>query len=188
MTQDDTCLDYGKGGHWAKDCHLPPCRGGQSHVAQAEEEEVALFLVHRCIELQPETREGEKSSNFSFRALAGSSLLHLNELRAHAFLGNCTVNDKIGGWYLNTGATHHMTRQREFFSDLDSSMRGSIKFGVASTVEIKGVGFVIFKAKIGEHRLLTGMYYILALRNSIISIGQLDKNGSWVEIDGVLCI
>jgi hypothetical protein len=33
------------------------------------------------------------------------------------------------------------------------------------------------------------VYYILALRNSIISIGQLDENGSWVEIeDGVLRI
>jgi hypothetical protein len=40
-----------------------------------------------------------------------------------------------------------------------------------------------------EHRLLTGVYYILALRNSIINIGQLDENGSWVEIeDGVLRI
>jgi hypothetical protein len=33
------------------------------------------------------------------------------------------------------------------------------------------------------------VYYILALRNSIINIGQLDENGSWVEIeDGVLRI
>jgi hypothetical protein len=32
------------------------------------------------------------------------------------------------------------------------------------------------------------VYYILALKN-IISIGQLDENGSWVEIeDGLLCI
>ena len=76
-----------------------------------------------------------------------------------------------------------MTGRREFFSDLDSSVKGSIKF------EIKGVGSVIFKAKTWEHRLLTGVYYIPALKNSIISIGQLDKNSSWVEIeDGVMRI
>jgi hypothetical protein len=41
----------------------------------------------------------------------------------------------------------------------------------------------------GKHRLLTRVYYIPALKNSIISIGQLDENGSRVEIeDGVLCI
>ena len=68
-------------------------------------------------------------------------------------------------------------------------MKGSVKFGDASAVEIKGISSFIFKAKMGEHRLLTGVYYILALKNSIISIGQLDENGLWVEIeDGVLCI
>ena len=82
-----------------------------------------------------------------------------------------------------------MTGRREFFSDRDSGAQGSMKFGDTSTVEIKGVSSVIFKAKTGEHRLLTGVYYILTLKNSIISVGQLDENGSRVEIeDGVLCI
>jgi len=82
-----------------------------------------------------------------------------------------------------------MTGQREFFSDLDSGVKGFIKFGDASTVEIKGVSSIIFKAKMREHCLLTGVYYIPALRNSILSVGQLDENGSWVEIeDGVVRI
>jgi hypothetical protein len=56
-------------------------------------------------------------------------------------------------------------------------------------VEIKGVGSVIFVAESGEHKLLTGVYYIPALRNSIISLGQLDESGSRVEIkDGVMRI
>jgi hypothetical protein len=56
-------------------------------------------------------------------------------------------------------------------------------------VEIKGVGFVIFAAESGEHRLLTGVYYIPALMNSIISLGQLDESGPRVEIkDGVMRI
>lgn len=81
-----------------------------------------------------------------------------------------------------------MTGRHEF-SDLDSGVRGFVKFGDASTVEIKGVGYVIFKANTGELRLLSGMYYILALRNSIINVRQLDENGLLVEVkDGVLRI
>jgi hypothetical protein len=80
------------------------------------------------------------------------------------------------------GATHHMTGWQEFFTELDSSVRGSVKFRDASGVEIKGAGSVVFIAASGEHRLLTGVYYILALRNSIISLGQLDENGSRVEV------
>ncbi|KAK3133143.1 hypothetical protein QOZ80_6AG0532910 [Eleusine coracana subsp. coracana] len=79
-----------------------------------------------------------------------------------------------------------MTGRQEYFSDLDTSIRGSVKFGDASGVEIKGVGSILFTAKSGEHRLLTGVYYIPALRNSIISLGQLDKNGSRMEIENGL--
>ena len=121
--------------------------------------------------------------------MSSSTELHLNEPRGHAFFGKGATDDKIDGWYLDTSATHHMTGRREFFSDLDSDVKGSVKYGNASAIEIKGVSSVIFKAKTGEHRLLTGVYYIPALKNSIISVAQLDKNGSRVEIeDGVMHI
>ena len=113
-----------------------------------------------------------KGPSFPLSRSAGSAELHLDEPRAHAFLGKGVVVDKIDGWYLDIGAKHHMTGQREFFSDLDSGVKGSVKFGDASAVEIKGVGLVIFKAKMGEHRILTGVYYILALKNSIISVSN----------------
>jgi hypothetical protein len=114
--------------------------------------------------------------------------LHLDEPRAHVFLGNGSSDDKIDGWYLDIGATHHMIGRREFFSGLDSGVRGSVKFGYASAAEIKGIGAVIFIAKTGEHRLLIGVYYIPALRKSIISLGLLDENGSRVEIEHGSCV
>jgi hypothetical protein len=54
-------------------------------------------------------------------------------------------------------------------------------------VEIKGVGSVIFAAESGEHRC-SPESYIPALRNSIISLGQLDENGLHVIKDGVMRI
>jgi hypothetical protein len=141
-----------------------------------EEEEPALLLAHASIELSP-------------AASAAADLLHLDESRAHVLLSDGFSSDKTDGWCLDTGATHHMTDRREFFTELDSDVRGSVKFGDASSVEIKDVGSVIFTAESGEHRLLTGVYYIPALRNSIISLGQLDESGSRVEIkDGVMRI
>jgi hypothetical protein len=44
-----------------------------------------------------------------------------------------------------------MTGQREYFSNLDSTMKGSIKFEDASAVEIKGAGSVVFIMKTDEH-------------------------------------
>jgi hypothetical protein len=141
-----------------------------------EEEEPALLLAHASIELSP-------------AASAAAALLHLDEPRAHTLLSDGSSSDKTDGWCLDTGATHHMTGRWEFFTKLDSDVRGSVMFGDASGMEIKGVGSVIFAAESGEHKLLTGVYYIPALRNSIISPGQLDESGSRVEIkDGVMRI
>jgi hypothetical protein len=141
-----------------------------------EEEEPVLLLAQASIELSP-------------AASATAALLHLDEPTAHALLDDGSNSDKTDGWCLNTGATHHMTGRREFFTEFDSDVRGSVKFGDASGVEIKGVGSIIFATESGEHRLLTGVYYIPAMRNSIISLGQLDESGSRVEIkDGVMRI
>jgi hypothetical protein len=64
-----------------------------------------------------------------------------------------------------------------------------VRFDDESKVEIHGVGSIIFEAKTGKHRVLHGVYYILALRNSIMSLSQLDEGGSEVEIeDGMLRI
>jgi hypothetical protein len=82
-----------------------------------------------------------------------------------------------------------MTGRREFFTEVDSNVQGFVKFGDASNVEIKRISSVIFTAESSEHRLLTGVYYIPALRNSIFSLGQLDENGSRMGIkDGVMRI
>jgi hypothetical protein len=51
------------------------------------------------------------------------------------------------GWYLDSGATHHMTGCQEFFADLNTGVRGMVRFGDASKVEIKGIGSIIFQAK-----------------------------------------
>ena len=118
-----------------------------------------------------------------------AAFLDFADPRARAFLGDASDEDKLDGWYLDSGATHHMSGRCEIFSELDTTIRGTVKFGDASRVEIQGVGSVVFQAKNGEHRVLHGVYFIPALRNSIMSLGQLDEAGSKVEIEhGVLRI
>jgi hypothetical protein len=51
-------------------------------------------------------------------------------------------------------------------------------------VNICGKGNVILSGRHGEHKALTGVYWILRLKNSIISVGQMDEGGSRVLIEG----
>jgi hypothetical protein len=91
VARDDACHNCGTVGH----CASRQPRRGQAHIAQVEEEP-ALLLAHASIEVP-------------LAASATAALLHLDEPRAHAFLGDASDNDKTDGWCLDTGATHDRT-------------------------------------------------------------------------------
>ena len=100
--------------------------------------------------------------------------LHIDEPKAKAYLGTSSDDERLEGWYLDTGATNHMTGRGDAFAEIDRTVTGTVRFGDGSVVEIKGVGTIIFAGRNGEHKALSGVYYIPRLKNSIISIGQLD--------------
>lgn len=80
-------------------------------------------------------------------------------------------------WYLDTGASNHMTSCVDVFTNMDTSVMGSVKFGDGSVGEIHGRGLVLLKGLSGEHKVLSGVYCILCLRGNIASLGQLDESG-----------
>jgi hypothetical protein len=94
-----------------------------------------------------------------------------------------------GSWVLGTGATNHMTGCRFSLSNLDESVRGAVRFGDGSKVEICGIDAVTIAGKNQEHRVLSEVYYIPSLKCNIVSLGQLEEGGCRVEIDkGVMTV
>ena len=66
---------------------------------------------------------------------------------------------------------------------------GSVCFGDGSVFDIRDYDTIMFTGKNGEHKTLSGVYFIPRLKNNIISVGQLDEGGSKVLIeDGILRI
>ena len=75
-----------------------------------------------------------------------------------------------------------MTGVRSVFSELDSRIRGTVKFGDDSVAEIEGRGTILFISKGGEHRKLTGVYFIPRLKANLVSLGQLDEADCFIFI------
>jgi hypothetical protein len=69
-------------------------------------------------------------------------------------------------WCLN-----HKTGVREVFTELDTNIHGTIRFGDGYVVEIEGIGTILFVCRNGEHGVLTGVYLIPKLTTNIVSLG-----------------
>lgn len=85
-------------------------------------------------------------------------------------------------WYLDTGASNHMTGDKRKFRELDTIVKGYVRFGNESRVRIEGKGMIQFQCKNGEQRQLKEVYYIPDLCSNIISLGQLSEGGDEITI------
>jgi transposase InsO family protein len=173
-SKDDCCRYCNKKGHWTRDCRKKK-RDEEANLAQlTDEEEPALLMVELCAVAAD-----------AVQAPVPSNAVHLVEEHAQVHLGR--VEDTEPGWYLDSGASNHMSGWRAAFAELDTSVHGTVKLGDGSTVAIEGRGTVLFKSKGGGHRVLGGVYYIPRLRNNIVSLGQLDEFGCQVLIGDGTC-
>ena len=112
----------------------------------------------------------------------------LNEERAHVELRK-SESDTDTAWYLDTGASNHMTGEASVFAELNKKVSGTVRFGDGSLVDICGRGTVMFAMDGGRHRALTNVYWIPRIKTNIISIGQLDEIGCPTHVEnGVMII
>jgi hypothetical protein len=58
-------------------------------------------------------------------------------------------------WYLDTGASNHMSGRCEIFSELDIGTMGAVKLGDGTEGQIEGKGTIVFECRNGKHLTLT---------------------------------
>lgn len=100
-----------------------------------------------------------------------AGLMHDNRSEEETLLLMYQCETTNGGvWYLGSGASKHMTGDRMMFTKLIESDLGQVRVGDGKAYEIKGVGEVEFKMKIGRNEKISEVYYVPDLKNNLLNV------------------
>ncbi|GJY95831.1 retrovirus-related pol polyprotein from transposon TNT 1-94 [Tanacetum coccineum] len=82
-------------------------------------------------------------------------------------------------WYLDSGASNHMSGQKDLFVQMTEVVQGHVSLGDASKIDVKGRGKIRFFHN-GKESMIEDVYYVHTIKSNILSLGQLMEKGYWV--------
>ena len=89
-------------------------------------------------------------------------------------------------WFLDSGCSNHMSGDRTLFFELDEGFTQMVKLGNHTKLNVVGKGNVRISLE-GVNHLVTEVFYVPALRNNLLSIGQLQEKGLAILLQSNQC-
>lgn len=188
-TSKVVCFRCDKSGHYAYNCpdrllKLQETQENDNESTHQAEELMINEVVQDNVEHDEVVHDEvvhDNESTLETEELMMNEIVYLNEENVSpSKLETYTDGDNM--WYLDNGASNHMSGRREFFEKLDEGVTGKVRFGDDSRIDIKGKGCVIFINKEGKRKILANVYYIPELKSNIISLGQATESGCDVRM------
>jgi len=149
----------------------------EAHHARAVEYEPAVLLAETAL-------PGKQQALTENSLLLDGCQLSLMQGKVYPELHYTDTGVSSGDvWYLDNGASNHMTGDKQKFRDMDSTVGGKVTFGDGSTIEIQSRGSILFQGVLGDQWILNDVYYIPKLKSSLVSLGQLTEVGYRIVMD-----
>eukprot|EP00253_Pinus_taeda_P007721 PITA_07721 len=120
----------------------------------------------------------KKSKAKSSGGAAGEAFNCQFELEFSSLIA-CMVLSMLGSvWYLDSGASFHMTDDKELFNDLEEKyLHMHIKMGDNGKYSVTGLGSIDFQREHGAQLTLKNVRYVLELKKNLVSVSMLEDKG-----------
>ncbi|KAL4554001.1 hypothetical protein LXL04_039876 [Taraxacum kok-saghyz] len=142
------------------------------------EELQSTLIVH-----EQKFKRGEKEEEQALRADAGENF----SPRGQAGLVTQTENRNNGLlWFLDSGCSNHMCGNKERFVDLDPAFSNTVKLGNNTRMAVEGKGNLKLMLN-GTNYVIRDVYFVLELKNNLLSIGQLQQKGLTFLFQSDIC-
>jgi len=103
----------------------------------------------------------------------------------------CMVSSMMGSvWYLDSGASFHMTGDKELFNDLEEKdLQMHIEMGDDENYSITELGMITLQREHGAPLTLKNVMYVPGMKKNLVSISMLEDKGYDVILSkGKVCL
>ncbi|GJR59176.1 zinc finger, CCHC-type containing protein [Tanacetum coccineum] len=156
----------GRGRHIAPNCPQKTKANEQSNLVEEDLEPTLLMAILEDLDEGKQVKEVEEQKVSLHEEDVGYKETNMDSL-----------------WYLDNGASNHMTGVREHFKELDEKVSGKVRFGDGSYIEIKGKGSILIECDDEKQRIISHVYYIPSLKSNLLSLGQFTEIGCKVVME-----
>jgi hypothetical protein len=139
LARDDKCSYYGKLGHWSTECHKE--KREDAHLTKDVDDDKPDMLL--MAQLCPTDEELEHIARQAF----------LDEECAKVHLGDKWELVDVP-YFLDNGASNHMTNNKDVFADHDIKIVHTVRFGVNSILDIRERVTVVIMVQGDKHHQL----------------------------------
>ncbi|GJT89188.1 zinc finger, CCHC-type containing protein [Tanacetum coccineum] len=160
------CFKCKKIGHIAPNCPQRTKANEQSNLVEEDLEPTLLMAILEDSDEGKQVKEVEEQKVSLHEEDVGYKETRMDSL-----------------WYLDNGASNHMTGVREHFKELDEQVSGKVRFGDGSYIEIKGKGSILIECDDEKQRIISHVYYIPSLKSNLLSLGQFTEIGCKVVME-----
>jgi hypothetical protein len=91
----------------------------------------------------------------------------------------CMASSALGSvWYLDSGASFHMTGDKKIFSDLEEKyLKMHIDMGDDGRYSVNGIGTITFQSESGKSFQLKDVMHVLGLKKNLVLVAMLQDRG-----------